>query len=254
MEKRDLAVAGNAPTNPGLLEAMRAAAEVSDESRRRAIHAELLGSTPIVPLREEESGAPELRAARGRDGRPIVLAFTDAAALEAWATEPLRFAVMGGTELVRFAMENDAAGLALNPAGPHGGTLTRQELAALAESIALRVDKMDAEAGVTTMTVRDGGELELWPASTVDSELLAALRSALEGHADVVGAWLMEARTPGGSRPAVGLQLAEGVEPLPMIRALGEALRHPTSIDVIPVDGELARRLAQKMTPIRGST
>src|SRR4051812_1142813 len=60
------------------------------------------------------------------DGRTLVSAFTDAAALTAWAgQENTPHAVVPGPELARIAVSADAAALWINPAGPHGGRLER---------------------------------------------------------------------------------------------------------------------------------
>lgn len=242
------------PSNPRLSTAMRQAAESGDPAARAGVLAELGDSALIVPIRDGQDGEPEVRAALSPGGEPLLLAFTEEEALRAWASGPVRWASIRGADLSAFAEANSAAGLALNPAGPHGGEVSREEIARLAELTALEPLETDEATGITTMSVRDGAKVRLRPLENPPEGLVAALRKALAGRDEVRRAFLLESVGPGGSHPVIGLRLDPDADPAATARALAPivAAEHPAAetVDVIPLDDELDARLREVTEPL----
>lgn len=234
------------PSNPRLAAAMARATESRDPAARAGILAELADSALIVPINDGEAGEPEVRAARSPNGEPLVFAFTDEGALRAWAAGPVRWASISGAELAAFAEANSAAGLALNPSGPNGGQLSREEIGRLAELTALQPLGAN-EAGVTTMVVRADAELGLRPLENPPAGLVEGLRQALATRAEVRSAFLLESVGPGGPHPVIGLRLDSDADPAATARALAPVVAAECAgepVDVIPIDDELGARLS----------
>lgn len=238
------------PSSRELLDAMRVATESGKPDDRQAIYEAFRGSVVIVPIRHEH----EVRAVRGNDGRPMVLAFTDLQALAAWASGPVSWASIRGPDLAWFAIEHGARAVVLNPGGPFGGELDFRELDALADSDALQLKGIDPSSGAVRMEVRDSSTFQLRPPSYVPGALVTALREALAKRDDVDRAFLLEAARAGRPHLTLGLALAPGADPSEVVRAAGRAaeahLAANEPLDVLPLNEGLASSLAEKVEPL----
>jgi SseB protein N-terminal domain/SseB protein C-terminal domain len=242
------------PSGGELLDAMRVATESGKPEDRQAIYEAFRDSVVIVPIRDGREGEHEVRAVRGNDGRPVVLAFTDLQALAAWASGPVRWASIRGPDLARFAIEHGARAVVLNPGGPFGGELDFRELDALADSDALQLKGIDPSSGAVRMEVRDSSTFQLRPPSSVPGGLVAALRAALAKRDDVDRAFLLEAAGAGRPHLTLGVALAPGADPSEVVRAAARAaeahLAADEPLDVLPLDEGHARSLAEKVEPL----
>jgi hypothetical protein len=186
-----------APSNPGLLEAMRDATESGDPRARQGIYEAFRKSILVVPVHDGREGEREVWAARGDDGRTVLPAFTDAEALAAWASGPVQWAAIRGPDLASFAMQHRVGAVALNPSGPFGGLLDFREIDALADSDALRLGGVDPSSGAVRLEVRERSAIELRRPQAQAEALVAALRRELTGREEVESAYLVEAAGPG---------------------------------------------------------
>lgn len=236
---------GDAPQNPTLVAAMRRAAASGDGSDRQAIYAEFANSVLMVPIRNGSGGEPEVRAVRARDGRPLILGFTNAAALESWADGPVRWATIRGVELARFAVSAGARGLVLDPGSPFGGELSMAEITALSEADDLRLE----EAGpVTRLAVRENSHIELRRPREVPEGLRVVLRSVLARHQAVARAYVLESQVGGRPHLTLGVLLGTGTDaPDSIVAALADELAGDlpahTTLDVMTLDDDPGHRL-----------
>jgi SseB protein C-terminal domain/SseB protein N-terminal domain len=238
------------PSNRALLEAMRVATESAKPEDRQGIYEAFRESVVIVPIRDRPDGEHEVRAVRGSDGRPVVLAFTDALALAAWASGPVRWASIPGCVRDRARRARRRP----EPGRPVRRELDFRELEALADSDSLELKGLDPSSGAMRMEVRDSSTIRLRPPSSVSDALVAALREALAKRGDVDRAFLLEAVGAGRPHLTLGVALAPGADPSEVVRAAGQAagahLRPDEPLDVLPLDERHARSLAEKVEPL----
>ncbi len=117
--------------NAGLVAAIEAVAAHDDEATRKALFEALLECDLVVALEGRE-----LVLAIGEDEEPYLPAFTDVVAMRAAFPTTYDPRVEPAATVFELVLAGDCAGLALNPAGPIGGILTRDDVAALAEATA----------------------------------------------------------------------------------------------------------------------
>jgi hypothetical protein len=95
-----------------------------------------IAATPLcVPMREGG-----LWATTDERGRTQLVAFTEAAAVEAWAGRPVPYAVMPGAEVCAVAAQAGAGALWIDPGAPHGMRLDRRVVDVVAAGVTLRSD------------------------------------------------------------------------------------------------------------------
>ena len=109
-----------------------------------------------VPIRRT-SEQRELIAVAGRDG-PVLLAFTDEGALARWAAPGTPWASMRMSDLAQEALEQSAASVVVNPAGPYGGEVERRDLEQMASARAFVARAEDA--GTQERVVSDPAGIE----------------------------------------------------------------------------------------------
>jgi hypothetical protein len=242
------------PSNPQLLAAMRGATESGKPEDRQGIYEAFRDSVVIVPIRHGPRGEHEVRAVRGNDGRPVVLAFTDPGAVAAWASGPVEWASMRGPDLASFAVDHGARAVVLNPNGPFAGELGFRELDALADSAALELKGVDAGSGAVRMEVRESSRIELRRPRAAPAGLVVALREALGRRANVERAYLLEAAQPGRPHLTLGVALAPGADPSEVVGEVGRVARSRLApdepLDVLPLDDALAASLAANVEPL----
>jgi hypothetical protein len=233
---------------------MKDASERLDAGARGEIYRAFRASTLLVPIQTGDGGAIEVRAPKGAGGRPIVLAFTHEDALRAWVIATVQWATVTGPELAAFALEQDATGLALNPAGPFGGQFTRSELESLADTGGLQLEEIDDDSGVARLRVVDGSGIVLRGLPSPARGLERSIAAALDTRTDVVCAYLLESSVSGDPRLALGLLLATEADAGQVAAALGAALKgQPAAgevLDLYPLEGELLRHVASAVEPI----
>ena len=104
-------------SNDELLRRMAQAAEHFDADVERDLVRAIASAQLVVPMRvDPASGESGLWASADPEGRAVVVAFTDAAALAAWAGQETPHGVVPGPELARIAVSADAAALWINHA------------------------------------------------------------------------------------------------------------------------------------------
>jgi len=243
-----------APSNPGLLQAMRDATESGDPRARQGIYETFRTCILVVPVRDGREGEREVWAARGDDGRTVLPAFTEADALAALASGPVQWAAIRGPDLASFAMQRRLGAVALNPSGPFGGLLDFREIDALADSDALRLGGVDPSSGAVRLEVRERSAIELRRPQAQPEALVAALRRELTGREEVESAYLVEATGPGRPHLTVCVALAAAADPSGVVKAVARAARTHAPldepIDVLPLSDVLANSLAETMDPL----
>ena len=135
----------SAPTNPALLDAMRAVALNDSPEARQTLYRELSAATFLLPQPEPPAGeAPGLSwyrkgqpfaalAERDLQGRLVLPVFTDTTALFAWAPPEASYVAMPALALFALMLEVRADIIVINVAGPTGGELTPGEARILAQ-------------------------------------------------------------------------------------------------------------------------
>jgi hypothetical protein len=221
---------------------MAQAAEHFDADVERDLVRAIASAQLVVPMRvDPASGESGLWASADPEGRAVVVAFTDATALTAWAGHETPHGVVPGPELARIAVSADAAALWINPAGPHGGRLERRMLDVVAAGETLRLE--DAAVGDRTvrLTTTGHGELRVRrPADPPPVEALERLRDAIAASPDVQEGWLLEATAPPPAHLLLVLVLGPGAEEEAAMAAVRDAVSGLVPpdrfVDTMPVD------------------
>ncbi len=117
--------------NAEVVAAIEAVAAHDDESSRKALFDSLLGCHLVVALEGRE-----LVLAVGEDEQSYLPAFTDVPAMRAAFPTSYDPRVEPAAVVFDLVLAGECAGLALNPGGPIGGILTRDDVVTLAEASA----------------------------------------------------------------------------------------------------------------------
>jgi SseB protein N-terminal domain len=133
-------VAAPAQRTAELLRQLARASAAWDAAAEADLVRALAAATLLVPVREEPGGGRGAWATTDEEGRPQVVAFTDPAAVEAWAGRPTPYAVMTGVDVCAVAVRADAAALWIDPGARHGARLDRRMVGAVAGGLALGSD------------------------------------------------------------------------------------------------------------------
>ncbi|HSH61409.1 MAG TPA: SseB family protein [Acidimicrobiales bacterium] len=115
--------------NVELVAAVEAVAAKDNQVTRRALFETLRHAELVLALEGEE-----LVLAIGEDDEVYVPAFTDVAAMRAAFPGAYDPRLEPATVIFELVLGGDCAGMALNPAGPIGGILTRDDVASLVEA------------------------------------------------------------------------------------------------------------------------
>lgn len=113
----------------GLVAAIEAVAADDNQVTRKALFDALLVSELVVAVEGRE-----LVLAVGEDEDVYLPAFTDVPAMRAAFPTSYDPRVEPASTVFHLVLGGDCAGLALNPAGPIGGILPRDDVASLAEA------------------------------------------------------------------------------------------------------------------------
>lgn len=240
-------------TNIALLTAMQRAAESGRPDARLAIHQALADGPVLVATTEPSPGEQPLPlTVPGRDGRPLVLAFTDLEALSRWADGTQPWASIGGADLCSLTLSRGGTGIVLNPSGPYAGELTRDELQLVADSTAFDVEGM--EDGGARLVLRDPSGVQLKDLANPPEHLVTAARNAATATPDLRAAYLLEATGPGQPHPVLGLVGEPGVDwdrVAPEVgHRLAAALPAGEFVDLYPLEGPLLQHVEQRFEPI----
>jgi hypothetical protein len=229
-----------APTNPALLDAMRAVALNDSPRARKALYRELKAATFLLPQPEPEPGlAPGLSwyedgrpfaalAERDLQGRLVLPVFTDTSALFAWAPPEASYVAMPASILFALVLQVKADVVVINVAGPTGGELTRGEVLVLAQG------GVPGPAG--SYTFPEGGQaLVRRPDLDPPEQLVSALWRAAAAQPSVENVYLVDAVFGQGEE-----HLLAGVEfsPLPDAAELDSTMRMLASVIHTGVDAD----------------
>lgn len=231
-------MAGPSDTVAELLNHMaRASAGEWDADLERDLVRSIAAATLLAPLREDADGHPGLWATTDATGTQVV-AFTDAAALEAWAGQPTPYASMPGAELCTVAVRADAAALWVNPGGPHGGRLDRRMVDVIAAGRTATFEGMeDGAARMTTTGVGDYALREV--AEHPSEEAVAALHAAVAASPGIREAWLAEVVEPPPPHPTIVALVTPdaGDDSLAALREPAVVVAGPTGfVDMLALD------------------
>ena len=113
-------------TGDKVVAAIKAAATGGEESRQALFDA-LRNCELVLAL---DKGTEPLKVT-GEDQRPYVVAFTDVAAMRAAFPTGYKPRLTPSAAVYELVLSGDAGGLALNPAGPVGGILSRADVASI---------------------------------------------------------------------------------------------------------------------------
>jgi hypothetical protein len=119
----------NALGNVELVAAIEAVAASDNQFTRRALFETLRRAELVLAVEGEE-----LVLAIGEDDEAYVPAFSDVGAMRVAFPGAYDPRLEPATVVFELVLAGDCAGLALNPAGPIGGILTRDDVASLIES------------------------------------------------------------------------------------------------------------------------
>jgi len=218
--KRFLSGKAKEPTNPNLLRAMRVVAEGGNAEALHELHKELLTSSLLIPTTSEiESLEPggwltlsldldvKILTARYSEGQIAMAAFTDIDALRSWRPEGNPYIALGGPDLFGIAASQGIAAVLVNPAGPVGGEITRQEIKMLAEGVIPYQETRDSASA--QVSVPQGTNLMIGaPAVPPAPELVDQLRAVLDEHTKVSEAYLFQmVMGKGAPHLVIGLKL-----------------------------------------------
>lgn len=128
------------PTNPTLLEAIRAAAERQDEPTRKALYAAIANAQLLVPIDPDTvaRGAAEQRPRSfGDDGGGLASwgAFSDWDALRQWAPGGHAFGAVHGADFLSHVHDQGRCCVRINPDGVVGGELYPAEVKMMVEAV-----------------------------------------------------------------------------------------------------------------------
>lgn len=128
------------PANPGLVAAMRAAAERQDDATRKALYAAIANAqllVPIAPSTQRLDAADQQPRSFGadRDGLPSWGAFTDWDALRQWAPGGHPFGAVHGAEFLAHVHDRGRCTVRINPDGVVGGELYPAEVQMMVEAV-----------------------------------------------------------------------------------------------------------------------
>ena len=115
--------------NAAVVAAIEAVAAQDDRHTRKALFDALVGCELVVALEGRE-----LVLAVGEDDETYLPAFTDVPAMRAAFPTSYDPRLEPAARVFELVLAGDCAGLALNPAGPIGGILTRDDVASRAEA------------------------------------------------------------------------------------------------------------------------
>jgi len=115
--------------NVELVAAIEAVAANDNQITRRALFETLRHAELVLALEGEE-----LVLAIGEDDEAYVPAFTDVGAMRAAFPHAYDPRTEKAPVVFELALAGECAGLALNPAGPIGGILTREDVASLVDA------------------------------------------------------------------------------------------------------------------------
>ena len=125
---------GEPPTNPRLLEAMRAAANHQDERTRQRLYAALVNATLLVPIDLQTVDEPPFGQLPLALTDGVYGAFTDWDALRQWAEEGHPFGLVHGTDFFMHVADQGGS-VRVNPSGSVGGELYPSEVVMMAEAV-----------------------------------------------------------------------------------------------------------------------
>lgn len=115
--------------NARLVDAIEAVAADDTQDTRKGLFEALRASELVLALEGKE-----LVLAIGEDNLAYVPAFTDVTAMRAAFPDAYDPRVEPASVVFELVLGGDCAGLAINPAGPIGGILTRDDVESLAAS------------------------------------------------------------------------------------------------------------------------
>lgn len=189
--------------NAQLVAAMAAVVKHDVPLTRRALYEALLESTLILPTVEETeltSAQPgedddfgldlRLLTYEGEDGSPLLIAFTDENAVLAWNPEGISYVALSGPDLFTLADYNEISEIILNPAGPVGGRILRQEVESLARGELPVSRQPDLEVIPARSSVLIGKPTRELPEAHLDE-----MRRVLAHDSRIVAAYLFELHT-----------------------------------------------------------
>lgn len=218
-----------------LLDAMRTAAASGDPDDRVAVCRALSAAEVFVPLLPRE----ELLTVRGRDGRPVGVAFTDLDAFRNWQPEGA-WASLYGHQLASILLDEGAQGMLVNLNGPFGGELDRRELDIVASGSALAVRKV--ADGVAHLVVEDGSAVRVHVARDHPGSLRDAAVEAAAETGGIAAIYALRLDAPGSSHLALGVAVESGVSWPDVARRLSAALQPRLAmgvdVDVVPLSDE----------------
>ncbi len=252
-------------TSPQLKEAMQARIDEDTEENRRAFYAALLTSALILPVaRESVADLPpgeqrlaqdtpvDLATFRSEDGEPVLIAFTDEAAVLAWKPEGLAYVAMHGADLFPLLTRQPITEMILNPGGPVRARLTRAEITALAQS------RLEDAPGVSRRKLSAGARVMISaPDQPLPPGWQAEVREALKDPPAIIAAYLFQLQMgEGAPQLTLGLRLRPGIEQpqhegimRSFLQELRETLTHLINVDFIILEHPDFRRTVTDTVP-----
>lgn len=255
------------PTNDELLEALVAVDEDATSDARSRMFTALLDATLVVPVtnageavragaQDLDLDVPVLTTADGRTALPV---FTDEDALSRFDDEDTAYVGIVARTLFRMLAAEPPDLLVLNPAGPVGLELERDELAVLAEG---RVPPPSSDDGLAPEDDGPAPEAQLRigvpQPEDVPVGLVPAARDALAADPELVEGYLVTVATEDGDGSQLALGIVFAGDPdedaiRTAFTTVGEAIREHVGdggLGMFPLGEELRQRLQEGVDPL----
>jgi hypothetical protein len=254
--------------NQSLIKAIMKVSMQDTPQTRQALYEVLSKSTFLVPTAAhpqslqtgnqilQQDTPVQLVTTQNAQGKPSFLVFTDEKSLLTWKPQGSAYVAMEASNFFPIALENNVASILVNPAGPIGGEITRQEIEFLAEK-GMLLSKGDS--GGDSIQLSQGNKIFVRALPKVPPEkMVFEIHNTLVNLPTAAAAYLFQMAIEGG-KPHLALGLTFSPPPSkPLVQKLfqnlGEKI-HPflkkdTYIDFLILEGELLESVQAIVEPI----
>ena len=236
--------------NQGLEVAIEQVATADTKEARQQFYRELLASRLILPAPGPADGSlppgrtiaeyprQSLRfiVMQSPEGERAAVAFTSAAAYQAWQPGSSVPVVAPAQEVLSATVAGQCQALLINPAGPVRTVLSRPIVAALADGLVPE----GWEGNELKLTAASSASRFISAPRDLDAAFVDALRARSASVREIQATYLVETSTEGGTPSlVVVLELQQDTDPQPVVQSIGEAIR-PTLprgkyVDILPL-------------------
>lgn len=239
---------------------------ISDNTHtRRAAYEALLESTLMLPIigyaetskwewKKAQAGqAFQFVTNRNAEGGTVFLAFTDAPSVRAWRPVGCSCVAFNAHDLFSTLLQNNAAAVVVNPAGPTGGKITQEELEALAAGTI-----PEYQGNAAKMQTASGTAIYVgMPAKQPPEHLMTRLRDGMAAHSEICAGYLFQSYVQGRAKASLtaGLLFSKPITQQKTEELMDDLagrvrwlMAADESLDVMALSDENILRLVQQAT------